>query len=306
MSGTSTSAGPSYSSASSQASTAVRRVIAEPFVMDMSQLDLSGDDPFVRMIHAQHFRLDATDGDSDWEVIGRSNTTQEQHVRALTQISNTCSVIIDSGADVSCIPLSFASCGVSSPGDCVMHVRDAQGGSMQVRDERIVDFVLQSPSHGHVTIRERCIVADVMQPLISMGRLIKQGWFPCQNAQGFWLNHDASGADVPMSFRGMSLGVDAEIRRVEKAEVPVSQVQACDPQSSHVQSKGPQVQPCDPQSSHVQSKGPQVQPCDPQSSHVQLKGPQVQACDPQSSTSSRKVHKFSQVCHMYESFSVQC
>ena len=70
MSGTTTSAGPSYSSAPSQASTAVRRVIADPFVMDMSQLDLSGDDPFVRMIHAQHFRLDATDGDSDWVVIG--------------------------------------------------------------------------------------------------------------------------------------------------------------------------------------------------------------------------------------------
>ena len=279
VSGTTTSAGPSYSSAPSQASTAVRRVIADPFVMDMSQLDLSGDDPFVRMIHAQHFRLDATDGDSDWVVIGCSNRTHEQHVRALTRTSDTCSVIIDSGADVSCIPLSFASCGVSSPGDCVMHVRDAQGGSMQVKDERIVDFVLQSPSHGHVTIRERCIVADVLQPLISMGRLIKQGWFPCQNAQGFWLNHDASGADVPMTFRGMSLGVDAEIRRVEKAESPSSCVQACDPQSSHVQSKGPQVQACDPQSSHVQSKGPQVQSCDPQSSHVQSKGPQCQPDD---------------------------
>ena len=95
-------------------------------------------------------------------------------------------------------------------------VQDAQGGLMQVSDERLIEFVIPSESHGDVVIRERCIIADVTQPLLSMGRLIKKGWFPCRGDRGLWLNHDPSAADVKMRFKGMSLTVQAIIRRVEQ------------------------------------------------------------------------------------------
>ena len=126
-----------------------------------------------------------------------------------------CTVIVDSGADVSRLPRDYVHCGhavKSSP----ITVQDAQGGLMQVSDERLIEFVIPSESHGDVVIRERCIIADVTQPLLSMGRLIKKGWFPCRGDRGLWLNHDPSGADVKMRFKGMSLTVQAIIRRVEQ------------------------------------------------------------------------------------------
>ena len=51
------------------------------------------------------------------------------------------SVIIDSGADISCIPETFQSCGRAARAR-PLQVQDAQGGAMQVQAERLVDFVL--------------------------------------------------------------------------------------------------------------------------------------------------------------------
>ena len=71
-------------------------------------------------------------------------------------------------------------------------------------------------------IRERCIVANVTQPLLSLGRLMRKGWWPVRRGQGdnagigsMCLSHPRSGVEVPLVFKGYSLAVNAQIRRVE-------------------------------------------------------------------------------------------
>ena len=93
---------------------------------------------------------------------------------------------------------------------------------MQVQAERLVDFVLFGGSQP-VVIRERCIVANVTQPLmLSLGRLMRKGWWPVRRGQGdnagigsMCLSHPRSGVEVPLVFKGYSLAVNAQIRRVE-------------------------------------------------------------------------------------------
>ena len=209
----------------SQASTAVRRV--EQVFVDMSDLDLHSS-ASVNMVQTSpaHFRLDSSDDDGDWVFVTQCSNelqpcpqSQPNFVRAvITELEDEpelCTVIVDSGADVSCLPRDYVECGQAVKPSPIT-VQDAQGGLMQVSDERLIEFVIPSESHGDVVIRERCIIADVTQPLLSMGRLIKKGWFPCRGDRGLWLNHDPSGADVKMRFKGMSLTVQAIIRRVEQ------------------------------------------------------------------------------------------
>ena len=233
---------PSVSGVSTQAPSQVRRVRMEPLIVDLSDLDWE-EGNHVNMVQ---FRLDSSDDDGLWDVPS-SNYIESAtvltplcnceacdskllSVRAVVESADKQSVIVDSGADISCLPRAYSSAG-RSVRSRPMSVQDAQGAPLQVSDERLVDFVVDSASHGPVIIRERCIISDVTQPLLSMGRLIKKGWFPCKGNGHMWLNHDATGADVNMEFRGMSLTVDAEIRRVEF--VQTSQV------SHHVQGQVP-------------------------------------------------------------------
>ncbi|CAE7692067.1 ent1, partial [Symbiodinium necroappetens] len=169
------------SAASSMPSTAVRRVVAEPRVSD---LELPSEPSRLCVVSfasaPERFQLDSSDDDGVWAV-----TT-----------AGAASVIVDSGADVSCVPLSY-------------------GPPINVQEERLIDFVIGAGTPHEITIRERCVVSQVSQLLVSMGRLIARGWWPCKGTQGMWLAHD-SGAEIPLGLRGMSLTMSAEIRRVSE------------------------------------------------------------------------------------------
>ena len=166
--------------------------------------------------------MDAQDDDDEWTLPPEDYVALDSLpspapacVRAVTNAGHC--VIIDSGADISCIPETFQLCGRARP----LQVQDAQGGAMQVQAERLVDFVLHGGQQP-VVIRERCVVANVTQPLLSLGRLMRKGWWPVRRGQGdnaglgaMCLSHPRSGAQAPLMFKGYSLGVNAQIRRVE-------------------------------------------------------------------------------------------
>ena len=138
-------------------------------------------------------------------------------------------MIIDSGADVSCIPAQFQECGHAARVRPIQ-VQDAQGGSMQVQSERLVEFVFDEGPRPLV-IRERCIVANVTQPLLSLGRLMRKGWWPVHEGtdhgggDSMSLRHSKSGSQIPLVFKGYSLAVQAKIRRVEFEDDVQSQYQ---------------------------------------------------------------------------------
>ena len=95
---------------------------------------------------------------------------------------------------------------------------------MVVRAERLIDFIFDADPQP-VVIRERCIVANVTQPLLSLGRLMRKGWWPINDGNGAGGDHDSmmlkhaqSGAQIPLMFKGYSLAVHAQIRRVDAVQ----------------------------------------------------------------------------------------
>ena len=196
-------------------------------LFDISDLDFADEPNEIRMMTVrrsyEEFRLDDTDDDEQWTLAPGVSFNDEFHVR--TVHASECTVILDSGADVSCIPPSFAECGRGASSR-PLQVQDAQGATMKVKAERLIDFVVSDGDEGEVTIRERCIVADVTQPLLSLGRLLKRGWFPAKGNGSLWLHHESTGTSVPMGFKGMSLSMQASIRRVDVEESRVQETDA--------------------------------------------------------------------------------
>ena len=125
-------------------------------------------------------------------------------------------IILDSGADMSCLPLSYAEHGTSQ-GSSGLQLRDAQGEALAVNDLREVEFVVQSEEGEPIVWREVCAIAPVTQPLLCKGKLMRAGWWP-QRRPRMCLEHD-SGVRVPMSFKGNSLCVKAAIYRVGEQSV---------------------------------------------------------------------------------------
>ena len=91
------------------------------------------------------------------------------HVRALS--SEQMEIVLDSGADVSALPLRYGTVGKSCTQPRDGSFVDAQGGKLNVRDVRIGKVQL-----GSVSFRERFIIADVTTPLLALGSIIRAGW----------------------------------------------------------------------------------------------------------------------------------
>ena len=69
-------------------------------------------------------------------------------------------IILDSGADMSCLPLSYAEHGTSH-GSSGLQLRDAQGEALALNDLREVEFVVQSEEGEPIVWREVCAVAPL-------------------------------------------------------------------------------------------------------------------------------------------------
>ncbi|CAE7295462.1 unnamed protein product, partial [Symbiodinium microadriaticum] len=80
-------------------------------------------------------------------------------------------VILDSGADMSCLPLSYAGYGTSHASQGLA-LRDAQGESLAVSDLREVEFILEADSGEPLVSREVCAIAPLTQPLLCKGKLM--------------------------------------------------------------------------------------------------------------------------------------
>ena len=108
------------------------------------------------------FDVASTDSDSSWTL----SPSYEQHMRAIVNVDGTHShdvydLILDSGADTSALPLSFANIGDECPNPNTCFV-DAQGAPLTIQSTRIANV-----QFGDVTFRERFTVSDITCPLLS-------------------------------------------------------------------------------------------------------------------------------------------
>ena len=158
------------------------------------------------------FDMTYSDSDMDWMFADECEFTQadpQTHVRALTDPGQAISIILDSGADGSVLPLSYANIGRSDKSSAVGQPQyvDAQGNALGVHDTRVADI-----RFGDVVLRERFAVAPITSPLICLGRILQDGW-SIKNESGSLCLVKGSNR-IPLRYRNNSLCADGVIRMV--------------------------------------------------------------------------------------------
>ena len=123
-------------------------------------------------------------------------------------------MIIDSGADESCLSLSMDlvgdSLGRSNPGFC-----DAQGHPLQIHDRRQCVMQFLNVDQKLQTFKESCLVSSVSSPLFAVGKLYKLGWGTFWHGDQFVLGLPGKPSTyIPCSFKHNSIVAQGWIRRV--------------------------------------------------------------------------------------------
>ena len=137
-----------------------------------------------------------------------------QHVRVvideLSDDSVLCDVILDSGADISVLPLSFSSVGASGPAPSSTYV-DAQGCPLDVATTRIATL-----QFGDVAFTEKFIIADVTTPLVALGHIIRSVWSLVQSELGPCLVKDYH--SIQVLYKNNSLCARGSISEVSQVD----------------------------------------------------------------------------------------
>ena len=181
------------------------------------------------------FDMTYSDNDLEWTYAGLepcfsvcTDSSQEshEHVRAIWSSPGTLvEIVLDSGADGSVLPSSFAHVGESDVDSRRSQYVDAQGKPIGVHDVRIAEL-----RFGSVAFRERFVIANVTAPLISTGRLLKDGWTVCSQGDSTSLSLQKASHEIPLHFKINSLCAYGEIRMVQDV-----------PRSTHLSGLEPKV-----------------------------------------------------------------
>ena len=197
-------------------------------------LDISGTDSDAYTERCMHFDMSYSDTDDSWSVVDSEGfdllpndsfyTDTEciaDSIRAIGSLDDSASVevVLDSGADGSVLPLEYANIGSHDTDFKSSSFIDAQGNPIDVRGARIAEV-----RFGSVVFRERFIIAAVTSPLISMGRLLKDGWGLHTEAGNMTLVRN--GRSFPVHFRRNSICAYGNIRMVNAEATEQSHVRA--------------------------------------------------------------------------------
>jgi hypothetical protein len=126
-------------------------------------------------------------------------------------------VILDSGADVTVIPLRFAHKGSETSETTTL--RDAQGGKIPGGNLRTVIFEARGENGERLFFRDRAAVAQVRQPLLCVGKLFREQWLPASH-EGQWFM-EKQGYKVkrfPVRWTRNSLATKMYIRRAQEED----------------------------------------------------------------------------------------
>ena len=141
-------------------------------------------------------------------------------VRAVTSCKHV-DIILDSGSDVTLIPMHMSGIGTKSQVCPGTYLRDAQGKEITTSDVRDVSFAFETLDGETVTIKERAFFSDRVEcPLISFGKLLKTGWgIESSNMSGPPTLSHKSGAKVELAFRNNSLVLAGDVRLIQDVRV---------------------------------------------------------------------------------------
>ena len=135
-------------------------------------------------------------------------------VASSVDASDSIEVILDSGADASCLPLWMH--GVGSPSTANLgNFQDAQGHRLDVHASRRAEVCF---SHGQSTakFKETFLVSPVSTPLIALGKLFRAGFSIMQLRDRMFLVNEPAGVRIPVYLKHNSLAVRCSIRMLSQ------------------------------------------------------------------------------------------
>ena len=158
------------------------------------------------------YAMDATDDDGEWCCAPGLAELWPARVRAVqAHRAEELDVVVDSGADVSVAPLRFGRFGTAAqPAEVVM--QDAQGHRIVQHGSRVLDLDVGTLEGGKVTTREKFAIAKVGAVIVSLGRLMRQGW--CLGSGGSGPYIEQHGNRIPVRLRRKILTMMAVVSAI--------------------------------------------------------------------------------------------
>ena len=140
--------------------------------------------------------------------------SRHKYVTAIKDDDQIREFLIDSGSDATVVPMHFAHCGRHVTGES--NLVDCQGNALSTSGLRKFRFVMQTLDGKTICFKEiGHLSSSVSCPLVSFGRLFKNGWKINGSGTSPVLEHVESGVAVSMTFRNESYMAQRYIRRLE-------------------------------------------------------------------------------------------
>jgi len=134
-------------------------------------------------------------------------------------------VILDSGSDVSILPMA-AGCNVDGPaGRTHVQLRDCQGQELQVAGVKQVNLVVEDEDGSQTQLETQFLVAgSIRSAILSLGQFSRAGWPVSQAEHGPVLGSLDKTLLVPVFYVRNSLAIRAEVCRVEDSHDELPEV----------------------------------------------------------------------------------
>ena len=154
--------------------------------------------------------MDLQDNNEEKMVQMVRRTNEEEHT--------SCLVTLDSGADVSVLPKSYASVGRWSEGSKNLKMVDAQGKKIE-HDGITKARIRTTDTNGkQVELVEEFVLGNVQHPILCAGKLLRKGWSITSAGDSLSLQHEERQVSVPICNERNSLQLEAYIYVVDVEE----------------------------------------------------------------------------------------
>ena len=131
--------------------------------------------------------------------------------------ADNCLVTLDTGADVSVLPKTFASVGEWQQGSSELKMIDAQGKRIAHDGVTRVRIRVEDKRGKPFELVEEFVLGNVQHPILCAGKLLRRGWSLQRSDDGLELRHDEKGIEVPVNTERNSLQLEARICVVSEA-----------------------------------------------------------------------------------------
>ena len=127
-----------------------------------------------------------------------------------------CLITLDSGADISVLPRSYAHVGLRQDGREELKMVDAQGRKIPVPAKAKIRLV--GSDGRQIELVEEFVLGNVQHPILCAGKLLRRGWSLGNVDGSLHLKHEGRAVNIPLNNDRNSLQCEARIFAVTTTE----------------------------------------------------------------------------------------